>query len=218
MSDSTPANKKAAGAPHPGIAVWDERFAATDDFIFGTQPNQFLVSQAHRLTPGMKVLAVADGEGRNGVWLARQGMQVVSVDGSQAALAKAQKLAHQHGVELELICADLVTWQWGSQVYDAVVGIFIQFAGPRLRPVLFRRAFEALRPGGLLLLQGYRPEQLAYGTGGPSAIDNLYTEELLRTELADFEIIELVSHDTELDEGSGHCGMSAVIDLVARRP
>src|SRR5690625_3312575 len=126
MSDSTPAKNKAAGALHPGIAVWDERFAATDDFIFGTQPNQFLVNQTHRLTPAMRVLAVADGEGRNGVWLARQGMQVVSVDGSQAALAKAQKLAHQHGVELELICADLVTWQWGSQVYDAVVGIFIQ--------------------------------------------------------------------------------------------
>lgn len=203
---------------HPGIAVWDARFASTEGFVFGTEPNQFMVSQAHVLKPGMKVLAVADGEGRNGVWLAQQGLDVTSVDGSQVALDKAARLARERGVTLNTVCADLVTWDWGTEVYDAVVGIFIQFAGPRLRPVLFQRAAQALKPGGYFLLQGYHPKQLEYKTGGPSAIENLYTEEQLRSELSHMEIIHLERYDAELQEGSGHHGMSALIDVVARKP
>lgn len=211
-----PAAQAGAG-PHPGIAVWNTRFASTDDFVFGTEPNEFMVSQAHRFTPGMKVLAAADGEGRNGVWLAQQGLDVTSVDGSGVALEKAVRLAKERGVTLETICADLVTWDWGHNVYDAVVAIFIQFAGPRLRPILFQRAAQALKPGGVLLLQGYRPEQLEYRTGGPSAVENLYTEDQLRAELAHMDIIHLASYDAELSEGSGHKGMSALIDVVARK-
>ena len=204
--------------PHPGIAVWDARFAAAGGYVFGTEPNRFLVSQAHRLRPGMAVLSVADGEGRNGVWLAAQGMKVTSVDGSHVALDKARALAQERGVSLETIRADLVDWDWGNEVWDVVVAIFIQFAGPRLRPLLFQRALRSLRPGGLLILQGYATGQLAYGTGGPPHIENLYTEDQLRNELADFEILHLHSHDSELSEGSGHQGMSALIDVVAQRP
>lgn len=203
---------------HPGIAVWDTRFASTDDFVFGTEPNQFMVRQAHLLKPGMKALAVADGEGRNGVWLAQQGLDVTSVDGSQVALSKAERLARERGVTLNTVCADLVSWEWGQDTYDVIVGIFIQFAGPRLRPRLFQRAAQALRPGGHFLLQGYHPKQLDYKTGGPSAIENLYTEEQLRAELAHMEIVHLARYDAELDEGSGHRGMSALIDVVARKP
>lgn len=203
---------------HPGIAVWDARYAATPDYIFGTGPSLFLTRQAHRFRPGMSVLAVADGEGRNGVWLARQGLDVLSVDGSEAALEKARQLASDQGVTLTTRQADLVSWDWGEAAFDAVAAIFIQFAGPRLRPVLFDRAWRSLKPGGLLLLQGYRPEQLVYKTGGPSDVDNLYTEDQLRTELAAFEILQLDSYDAELDEGAGHRGMSALIDVVARRP
>lgn len=202
---------------HPGIAVWDARFASTDDFIFGTEPNQFMVSQAHRFEPGMKVLAVADGEGRNGVWLAQQGLDVTSVDGSRVALDKAARLADEKGVQLNIVCADLVTWDWGTEVYDAIVAIFIQFAGPRLRPKLFQRAARALKPGGHFLLQGYHPKQLEYKTGGPSAIENLYTEDQLRAELAHMDIIHLERYDAELNEGAGHRGMSALIDVVARK-
>lgn len=205
------------GTMHPGISVWDARFASTEDFIFGTEPNQFMVSQAHLLKPGMKVLAVADGEGRNGVWLAQQGLDVTSVDGSRVALDKAQRLADERGVTLDLVCADLGNWDWGTNVYDAIVAIFIQFAGPRLRPVLFQRAARALKPGGLFLLQGYHTKQLDYKTGGPSAIENLYTEEQLREELAHMDIIHLERYDAELDEGSGHKGMSALLDVIARK-
>lgn len=218
MTDSKPdPNASQSNAAHPGIAVWDSRFASTDDFLFGTEPNQFMVSQAHLLKPGMKVLAVADGEGRNGVWLAQQGLQVTSVDGSQVALDKAARLAQERGVTLETVCADLVSWDWGTEVYDAVVGIFIQFAGPRLRPRLFQRAAQALKPGGHFLLQGYHPKQLEYKTGGPSAIDNLYTEDLLRTELAHMDIVHMDRYDAELNEGTGHSGMSALVDVVARK-
>ncbi len=209
---------QARSTPHPGIAVWDARFAAAEGYVFGTAPNRFLVSQAARFSPGMKVLAVADGEGRNGVWLAAQGLDVTSVDGSHVALEKAGRLAAERGVTLRTIQADLVQWDWGTQVYDAVVGIFIQFAGPQLRAQLFQRARQALRPGGLLILQGYRPKQLDYRTGGPPRIENLYTEAQLRTELQDFEILHMHSHDSVLDEGAGHKGMSALLDVVARRP
>ncbi len=203
---------------HPGIAVWNKRFSSTDDYIFGTQPNAFLVSQRHLLVPGMKTLAVADGEGRNGVWLARQGLDVLSVDGSSVAQEKAHKLALQHKVHMDLECADLCAWNWGNERFDAIVGIFIQFAGPTLRTKLFEHAKAALKPGGYLLLEGYRPEQLEYKTGGPSAVENLYTETLLREAFADMEILHLASYDAELSEGDGHLGLSAVIDLVARKP
>ncbi len=209
---------EATPGPHPGVAVWDRRFAATDEFIFGTEPNRFLLSQAHRFVPGMKVLAVADGEGRNGVWLSQQGLDVVSVDGSRTALAKASSLAAQRSVRLETVCADLVSWDWGIEMYDAIVGIFIQFAGPHLRPTLFQRAHRSLRPGGLFLLEGYTPRQLDYRTGGPSNIEHLYTEAQLRAELVDFQIDSLTCYDTVLNEGSGHCGMSALVDVVAHKP
>lgn len=216
MAESKPAEIPSRNqSVHPGIAVWDARFASTEGFVFGTEPNQFMVSQAHRLKPGMKVLSVADGEGRNGVWLAQQGLDVTSVDGSQVALDKATRLAQERGVSLNTVCADLVTWDWGNEVYDAVVGIFIQFAGPRLRPVLFQRATQSLKPGGVFLLQGYHTKQLEYKTGGPSAIENLYTEEQLRAELASLDIVHLERYDAELQEGSGHSGMSALIDVVA---
>src|SRR5690554_3301234 len=140
MADSKPdENSSQNNAVHPGIAVWDTRFASTDGFIFGTELNLFMVSQAHLFKPGMKALAIADGEGRNGVWLAQQGLDVTSVDGSQVALDKANRLALERGVTLNTVCADLANWDWGSRVYDVIVGIFIQFAGPRLRSQLFGR-------------------------------------------------------------------------------
>lgn len=216
MADSnSPEKSSQSQAVHSGIAAWDKRFASTDGFVFGTEPNEFMVSQAHLLKPGMKVLAVADGEGRNGVWLAQQGLDVTSIDGSRVALDKAVRLAQKRGVTLDTVCADLASWDWGIETYDAVVGIFIQFAEPGLRHVLFQRAAQALKPGGYFLLQGYHTKQLDYKTGGPSAIENLYTEEQLRTELAHMDIIHLERHDSELNEGAGHSGMSALIDVVA---
>ena len=196
---------------------WNQRYAR-DDYLFGTRPNAFLARQAWHLVPGQRALAVADGEGRNGVWLAEQGLRVHAVDASPVALEKARRLAASRGVDVEFELADLADWAWPEAAYDVVVAIFIQFADPELRARHFEGMRRALVPGGLLLLEGYRPEQRAYGTGGPSAVVNLYTEKLLRQEFAGFAIEELAAYDAVIQEGAGHHGMSALIDLVARKP
>lgn len=201
----------------PNLAMWNGRYVG-ETYLFGIEPNAFLKAEAHRLKPGQSVLAVADGEGRNGIWLARQGFDVLSVDFSPVAQAKARKLAEVAGVSVRFELADLLRWSWPVGAFDAVVAIFIQFAGPADRPRLFEGLKTALKPGGLLLLQGYTPRQLAYGTGGPPHAENMYTTDLLERSFAGFELLRLVEHDSVIEEGTGHKGLSALIDLVARKP
>lgn len=198
------------------LARWNGRFAAPG-FVFGTAPNAFLAAQAHRLRPGMRALCVADGEGRNSVWLARQGLEVTAFDFSAVGVDKARALAAQQGVRVDYRVCDIEHWDCEAARYDLVAAIFIQFASPPQRARLFAGIERTLAPRGLLVLQGYRPEQLGYGTGGPKRIENLYTEPLLRESFGSLEILHLASHDSMVDEGSGHCGMSALIDLVARK-
>ncbi|MCR4304545.1 MAG: class I SAM-dependent methyltransferase [Gallionella sp.] len=196
--------------------MWDERYSG-EEYLFGTDPNVFLVSQRHLLKPGMSCLAVADGEGRNGVWLAQQGLNVLSVEASAAALNKAKKLAQQRGVKVDFELADLLQWDWGENRFDVVAAIFIQFAPPGLREQMFDGIKRCLKPGGLLLLQGYTPRQLEYKTGGPPVAENMYTEALLRNAFGDMEILHLREHDDHIGEGTAHHGMSALIDLVAKK-
>ena len=129
-----------------------------------------------------------------------------------------RRLAAARGVALELELADLSDWSWPESTYDVVAAIFIQFAGPELRAAMFAGMKRSLKPGGLLLIEGYRPEQIAYGTGGPRVVENLYTEAMLAEAFAEFEILELAAYDAEIQEGPGHSGMSALVDLVARKP
>lgn len=196
------------------MSVWDERYAGKD-YFYGTEPNAFLVSQAERLQSGLSCLAVADGEGRNGVWLAEQGLDVLSLDASPVAQAKAQRLAQSRGVAMRFEQSDLLSWR-SEQRFDVIAAIFIQFVGPDLRPAQFENLKRHLKPGGLLLLQGYTPRQLEYKTGGPSQVENLYSAAMLRELCADMEIVHLREHDSVIHEGTGHSGMSALIDLVAR--
>lgn len=196
--------------------VWDERYKGCE-YHFGTEPNAFLVSNQEWLKPGMSCLAVADGEGRNGVWLAEQGLHVLSVDSSSVAVAKARTLAMQRGVTMGVDLVDLTQWDWPENHFDVVAGIFIQFANPSQRMQLFARLKRCLKPGGQLMLQGYTPRQLEYRTGGPSQVENLYTEAMLREAFSDMEILHLSEHDEIINEGAGHSGMSALIDLVARQ-
>lgn len=197
-------------------ATWDQRFA-TDDFIFGQQPNEYLRAQAPRLRPGSRALCVADGEGRNSVWLARQGLHVDAFDISAVGVAKARRLAAEAGVQVDYAVADADALAWPHDCYDLIAAIFIQFADPPMRARLFAHLAAALRPGGLLVLQGYRPEQLANKTGGPPRESHLYTEALLRDSFAAMEILDLRSYDADLAEGTQHRGPSALIGLVARR-
>jgi len=195
---------------------WDERFAA-EDYIFGREPNLFLVSQRERFPAGARVLDVATGEGRNAVWLAQQGCRVTGIDVSPRGLSKARRLAAEHGVEVEFEQADARTWTWPSNGFDAIVTIFIQFAAPAERQRVFEGMKGALRPGGVIVLQGYTPKQLEYKTGGPPQADHMYTEQLLRSAFSDMEIVHLNEHEDVLAEGTKHVGRSAVIDLVARK-
>lgn len=200
-------------------AFWSARYRdAGDDYLFGTAPNRFLEAQAALFRPGLRVLSVADGEGRNAVWLAAQGCAVTATEISPVALAKAQKLAHQQHVTVDFVETDILRWAWPQAAYDVVVGIFIQFVGSQERAQLFAAMREAVCPGGTLLLQGYTPKQLEYRTGGPGAVENLYTRELLEEAFGDWEIIQLKEHEARIEEGRGHAGQSALIDLVVRKP
>jgi len=198
------------------LEFWNERYAA-EHYLFGTTPNKFLAAQQALFKPGQKVLAVADGEGRNGVWLAQQGVEVLSVDFSPVAQEKAKRLAAENGVAIRFELADLLNWEWGEKRFDVIVAIFIQFATAEQRPGLFASIKRALKPGGYLVMQGYTPKQVEYKTGGPSNPDNMYTEALLRESFADFDILQLREHEETIDEGTGHSGHSALIDLVARK-
>lgn len=200
-----------------GPAMWDDRYSV-DDYVFGTRPADFLTRHAHVVDPGARVLVVADGEGRNSVFLAERGLDVTAVDVSPVGVAKARRLAAERQVDVDLRVADLLTWEWEPDAYDAVVAVFIQFLDPGQRHRVFDGMRTTLRPGGRLLLHGYRPEQLAYGTGGPPFEDHLYTEELLSEAFGDMEVEVLDAYDAVLAEGTGHGGMSALVDLVARRP
>lgn len=205
---------------HPDAeAFWSGRYRdAGDDYLFGTAPSGFLLRQRERLAPGARVLSVADGEGRNSVWMAEEGMLVTATEISAVGLHKAQRLARERKVEVEFIQADILKWNWPRAEYDAVVAVFIQFLTPTERPRVFAYLQEALKPGGLLLLHGYSPKQVEYKTGGPSAVENLYTEELLAKSFSALEILELRSYEATIEEGLGHKGHSALIDLIARRP
>lgn len=200
-------------------AIWSKRYRdAGNDYLFGVAPNRFLAAHRQLLSAGATALSVADGEGRNSVWLAEQGLAVTALEISPVALEKAARLARGRQVEVEFIQTDIMTMTWPVSAFDFVVGIFIQFVGPADRDILFSRLKQAVRPGGLLLLHGYTPKQLDFRTGGPSAVENLYTEALLREAFGDFELLVLKEYEDELTEGNGHRGHSAVIDLIARRP
>ena len=195
---------------------WEERFGGAD-YLFGTAPNAFLAAQAGLLRPGMRALSVADGEGRNGVWLAQQGLDVLAQDFSPRALEKSRALARDRGVTLDWERSDLATRDWAPDAFDVVVGIFFQFLAPDDRARVFDGIRRSVRPGGLVLIEGYGPRQLEYGTGGPKAVENLYTEDLLRDAFEGFAEIETRAYDAEIREGDHHVGLSALVDLVARR-
>lgn len=199
-------------------ATWNERFSDAD-YVFGEEPNAFVRKTAMRhLRPGQRVLCVADGEGRNSVWLAQQGLSVVAFDFAENAVGKAQALARRRGVRVDHRLGDIATWRFEPATVDAIVAIFIQFLDPAAREPIFAAMMNAVRPGGHFLLEGYRPEQMVYGTGGPGVVENLYTREWVERTFATWEVLELSEYDAELCEGKRHVGMSALIDLVARLP
>lgn len=198
------------------MSMWDQRYSGIE-YHFGTRPAAFLERAAMVLPVPSRVLCIADGEGRNSVHLASLGHVVEAMDASHVGIEKARALAQAAGVTVRFTETDIARWPWAPGACDAVVAVFIQFAGPDLRRAIFAGIRRTLRPGGRLLLHGYALRQLANGTGGPPIAENLYTPEILRAELAGFRIDSLDDYDAEIHEGAGHCGGSALIDLIATR-
>jgi cyclopropane fatty-acyl-phospholipid synthase-like methyltransferase len=201
------------------LARWNERFCRPQ-YVFGEAPNAYLREMSPLLAPG-RSLAVADGEGRNSVWLAERCWQVEAFDFSPFAVDKAASLTRRRGVDmaarLQLNCCSWEAFEWRAGRYDNVVAIFIQFASPEEREELFKRMDATLKPGGVLLILGYGAEQLRHNTGGPGVLENLYDETLLRRSFAGYEVLDLRSYEAELDEGPGHAGRSALVGMVARK-
>ena len=217
---ATPPTPDTPSAPFTQAAdTWNQRFDS-EAYLFGTEPNTWLRGQAGVWQPGQRVLCVADGEGRNSVWLASQGLVVDAFDVASVGVAKARRLAADKGVAVNYAVSDCDAFPWPQNSYDGVAAIFVQFADPAMRARLFANMGRCLKPGGILLLQGYTPKQLDYKTGGPPRLDHLYTEAMLREAFAHesgFEVLALHDYEADLSEGSHHLGRSALIGLVARR-
>ena len=193
---------------------WQGRYSVPE-YIFGEEPNSFLQAQKPLLPKGGRALAIADGEGRNGVWLAGQGLEVLSVDFSPIGQEKARSLANRRNVALEFELADVHEWNYPEASFDVVVEIFTQFSDPIQRKKKWAGMKKTMKPGGLLLLEGYTQDQLKHGTGGPKQLDHLYTSAMLEDEFRDFAKVELREYEKVMSEGAGHSGMAAVIDLIA---
>ena len=192
---------------------WDERFG-DDGYVYGEKPNAFL-EHRHTLIPkDSKVLVLGDGEGRNGVFLARKRCQVTSVDESKVGLEKAQALAKRHGVELTTIQATLPNVDIELGVWDAVVLIYLHMP-EEARRATHKLAVDALKPGGLLILEAFTPAQLEYSSGGPKDEAMLYTAEMLREDFAGMEFEAVAELETVLDEGPGHQGRAQVVRVLA---
>jgi len=204
-----------AGFDNP-LETWNARFAH-HEYLFGEEPNAFLRANAHWLQRGDSVLCVADGEGRNSVWLAEQGFRVSAFDFAPNAVAKAKRLAQLRNVSVKHELGDAYTWPWTARSYRALVAVFIQFLPPTSRDGVFAEMMSAVEPGGLFLLEGYRPEQVDYATGGPPRREHMYTREWLETTFSGWEILVLKDYDAVIGEGTAHNGLSALIDLVARK-
>lgn len=194
--------------------MWDEVYSGKD-YAYGKTPNDFLRDNYQQI-PNKKVLCLAEGEGRNAVFLAQQGYQVTAVDLSAVGLQKAQKLAAEKNVHIQTIVADLNHFDLGKAQWDGIVSIFCHLP-PEMRKQLFHRVEKALKPNGILLLEAYRPEQLNYQSGGPSKEEMLISKQHLQTELANLNFKHLLEIDRNVVEGSHHSGRAAVVQAIAEK-
>ena len=197
--------------------MWEERFAK-EEYLFGKEPVPFLLRHAGLFEKGQSVLSIAEGEGRNAVHLAKQGLDVTGVEFAPSAVAKAEKLAAENGVSPTFIQSDLFSWEWPQGAFDITMGLFFQFTGPEQRDILWRKMRRATRAGGLVMIHGYTPEQLKHGTGGPPHAENMYTPADFAEVFDGCDVLVCEEYEAEQRSGSAHVGMSALIDFIARIP
>ena len=198
----------------PDAMAWNDRYSNVD-YLYGTEPNEFLVEQVAGIPPG-RALCLADGEGRNSVFLAGLGFEVTAVDISERGAEKTLDLAARQGVEVETVTADLAAFDLGSDRWDLIVSIFAHVP-PETRRDLHTRLPRSLRPGGTLILEAYRPEQAGRDTGGPPDPSRLFDLAALEQEIVGLDVVLARDAERDVIEGSGHTGPGAVVQLVARR-
>lgn len=197
------------------IMNWDERYSEPG-YSYGTEPNDFLVSVVDLLPKG-EILSLAEGEGRNAVYLASLGYEVTGVDGSEVGLCKAQALAAERGVTITTIHADLGTFEIGQEQWDAIIACYCHVPSA-IRTPLHQAAVRGLKPGGIFVLEAFSQEQLAYGTGGPQSLDMLMSLDDVKEELAGLEFRHAVQLQREVREGNRHTGLASVIQILGIKP
>ncbi|WP_019624812.1 SAM-dependent methyltransferase [Thioalkalivibrio thiocyanoxidans] len=195
--------------------MWDERYAA-EEYVYGTKPNDFL-RMAVASVPCGRALCLGEGEGRNAVFLAQQGFDVLAVDSSAVGLRKAQRLAEDRGVRIETLVVDLADYAIEPDSWDLIVSIFCHVP-PEIRRRLHAETVAALRPGGTFILEAYTPAQLERGTGGPPVADLMMTRSALIEELDGLEFQEAVECERDVIEGRFHTGRGAVVQILAHKP
>jgi SAM-dependent methyltransferase len=193
---------------------WNTRYTR-DDYLYGTEPNEFVAEVAARIPPG-PVLCLAEGEGRNAAFLAARGHTVTVIDQSEVALAKARRLAAARGVAIETVVADLATYRITPGAWAGIVATWAHLP-PEVRRAVHAQAAQGLRPGGVFILEAYTPAQLAYDTGGPRSVEWLMSAAQLRGELAGLEFEILRELERDVREGTAHTGRGAVVQVLARR-
>lgn len=191
---------------------WDERFSA-EEYAYGTTPNEFLAANFARIPMG-KVLSLAEGEGRNAVFLAKHGYDVTAVDSSPAGLEKARKLADANGVSIECVQADLADYEIGIERWDGIVSIFCPLPST-IRRVLYEKVIAGLKPGGVFLLEAYTPDQLRHGTGGGNSADTMQSAATLAAELQGLHFERLSELERTVLEGVFHTGLGSVVQAIA---
>ena len=194
---------------------WDERFSI-EDYLFGAEPAQALVKLEHYLIPQGDTLVIADGEGRNSVYLASKGFKVTATDASTVANVKAKALAASRNVAVDYQVEDFFDIDWSAKQYDNIVGIFFQFIPPDKIKQVLTALRTAIKKGGTLLIHGYTPQQIELATGGPKDVSLMYTKELFEDMFENVEILVNNEYQMQLTEGSGHNGPSALINFVAQ--
>lgn len=194
--------------------MWDERYSA-EEYAYGTTPNKFLEEDVNSIPKG-KVLSLAEGEGRNAVFLAKHGYAVTALDASLVGLNKARKLAEENGVVIEFIHADLADYDLGENKWDGIISIFCPLPSS-LRKQLYKKVEAGLRRSGVFLLEAYTPDQLKHGTGGGNSVDLMQSEKSLSLELAGLKFKHLIELERDVVEGIYHTGRGAVVQAIATK-
>ena len=194
---------------------WEQLYAQ-DGYVYGTEPNQYLCTQAARLPPGAKVLAMGDGEGRNGVWLAAQGLNVVAIDFSQNGVAKSEMLARRMGVALTHLCCDLNSWQWPREEFALAAAIYLHLFAKERR-FIHTKLSDCLRSGGLLVLEAFHRRHAGNMGLQNGTIDSFYTAELLKEDFHAFDILDISEQTVVMDEGPMHQGRAEIVRLTAMK-